>query len=220
VADSDLVPHVPFDIEAIDGRISISVSPAAAAHLNAWDSDKKLCSAHEAGHVVLATVLRIRVKEVDVTGRRGGMTMFGEGDDDLSEWMTASRQFDRIVVSLGGLAAERLLLGELTTGSAVDIADATSLALSRFDSGLDPDAPVFSVSSFMGEEPESLREIRASTAIAVVARARSRAEELAAEHRDEIVAFARLLYAARRLTDEALLAAIREAGLDPVPLNQ
>jgi hypothetical protein len=51
-------------------------------------------------------------------------------------------------------------------------------------------------------------------------RAQSRAAELVVEYQSQILEFARRLYLERRLADEALLAAIREVGLEPVPLAE
>lgn len=50
--------------------------------------------------------------------------------------------------------------------------------------------------------------------------ARARAKALVADHRDQIVALARIVYDARRLSDEALTAAFREIGLDPDEARQ
>jgi len=219
---SELVPHVPFDIDTPgDGRrVEVSVTPAAAAHLTAWDTSAKLKAAHESGHVICATVLRLRVVAVDIKGRSSGTTELGIEQDDQADYETASAQFNRIVVALAGHAIDSLLLGEGTTGALRDIEQATRLSLTRFDAGLDPETQLISLQSFFGEEPESLRDLRASAAIATMNRAESRAAQLVVEHQAQILAFARRLYAERRLTDEALLAAIREVGLEPVPLAE
>ena len=54
-----------------------------------------------------------------------------------------------------------------------------------------------------------------SSMVETMMTARARAKTLVAEHRDQIVALARIVYDARRLSDDALLAAFREIGLDP-----
>lgn len=222
LADSDLVPHVPFDIDASgDGRqIEVLVTQAAAGHLAAWDGDMKRRAVHEAGHLVAASTLGFRAREVDIRSRSGGSTLLGLGEDDEPEAESASRQFDRIVVSLAGHSIDTIVFGEPTTGSRSDIETATRLALERFDGGLDREGPLVSISAFFGEEPEKLREMRMTAAIATIDRAATRAAELVVEHQDKIIAFARLLYAERRLVDDALISAIRAVGLDPVPLGK
>jgi len=149
---------------------------------------------------------------VDIKGRSSGTTELGIEQDDQADYETASAQFNRIVVALAGRSIDSVLLGEPTTGSLRDIEEATRLSLMRFDAGLDPACQLISIQGFFGEEPESLRELRATAAIATMNRAQTRAAELVVEHRDKILAFARRLYADRRLADEALLAAIREVG--------
>lgn len=219
---SDIVPHVPFDIDIPgDGRrVDVSVTPAAAAHLTAWDTSAKLKAAHESAHVICATALGVRVVAVDIKGRSSGMTEVGIDQDDQADYETASAQFNRIVVALAGRSIDSLLLGEPSTGSLSDIDDATGLSLTRFDAGLDPESQLISIQRFYGAEPESLKELRANAAIATMNRAQSRAAELVVEYQSQILEFARRLYLERRLADEALLAAIREVGLEPVPLAE
>jgi ATP-dependent Zn protease len=164
----------------------------------------------------VATVLGERVKSVDLTDRYFAHTEIGSFDDDQSEVETASRQFASIVIALAGRATEILVLGEPTTSVGADLRDATAKAVSRFDSGLDPDAPFVALSAIDNQlVPERLREALAESVLHTMAEANEQATRLVAEHRDAIVAFARSLYAARRLAGEPLEAALRAAGLEP-----
>ncbi len=218
---NDLIPHVPFDLDLPNGeaRRHVTVSEAAARHLDAWNEGQKLRALHESGHCVVAVTLGLKVKECDIKSRSGGTTMLGLGEDDEPEYKTSTQQFSEIVVGMAGLAIERLILGESTTGCESDIDHATSLAKARFDGALAPGWPVVSVAALYGEVPESLFETRAAAIIETVAKAHERADELVAEHRDQILEFARLLYSARRLADDALIAALESVGLKPVPLG-
>jgi hypothetical protein len=68
--------------------------------------------------------------------------------------------------------------------------------------------------------PPALGEALLSSMIESLTTARERARVLVAEHRDQIVALARIVYDARRLSDDALTAAFREIGLDPDDARQ
>lgn len=216
MSDHPLVPSVPPFELAADELIEVPVTHAAAAHLSAWDNDQKLRALHEAGHAVCATVLGERVKSVDLTDRYFAHTEISACDDDQSEVETASRQLASIVIALAGRATETLVLGEPTTSVRADLRDATTKAIARFDAGLDPDAPFVALSAIEDHlVPERLREALAESVLHTLAEANERATRLVAEHQGAIVAFARSLYAARRLAGEPLEAALREAGLDP-----
>ena len=218
---NDLIPHVPFDLQPADGetRREITVSEAAARHLDAWNEGQKMRSLHESAHCVIAVTLGLKVKECDIKSRSGGMTMLGTGEDDEPEYATATQHFAQIVVAMAGLAIERLVLGENTTGCESDVEQATGLAKAHFDGALGAGWPIISVSSLYNEIPDSLLETRTAAMIETIAKAHARADELVAQYKDQIVEFARLLYSARRLADDGLIAALRSVGLNPVPLG-
>jgi ATP-dependent Zn protease len=136
------------------------------------------------------------------------------GDDDQPECERASVHLARIVMLLAGSAMERLVLGESTTGGMRDLHTATDLAIERFDQGMDLDAPYVALSAWQ-HPAESLVEAQASSVVRTLADARSQAEELVREHRDQVIAFARLLYEARTLSGTALADALRAADVDP-----
>ena len=93
--------------------------------------DRGITAWHEAGHAVAALLLPHANDPVSVTivprGASGGATWM-DGNDN--SFMTRSEAEARLVVSMGGRAAEELHLdGDYTWGASHDFASATSLAL-------------------------------------------------------------------------------------------
>ncbi len=92
--------------------------------------DRRRVAVHEAGHALVAAAQpgAAPVTKVSVLarGHAGGSTLqVPEGDRILA---TRSELVGRIVVLMGGWAAERLWFGEASTGSNDDLARATDLA--------------------------------------------------------------------------------------------
>ena len=213
-----LALHVPTALGSAegDGRVDISVTPAVAGVLTAWDGDQQLKALHESAHTVVATVLGLGVSTAEIKSRHGGHTSFDSGDDDRPTFVRASVHMNWIVVLLAGAAAERLILGEPTTGNSHDVFVATNMAVERFSEGMDGDAPAGGLSlEVFNRAPESLREVQAASVLRTLTAARDHADALVAEHRDQIIGLARILYKARRLSDGELDAALRAVGLEP-----
>lgn len=92
--------------------------------------EKEVTAYHEAGHALVARMLPHAdpVHKVSIVARgvMGGYTRLLPTEDRYL-W-TRSQFKDMLAVTLGGLAAEELTFGELTTGSENDIERATKLA--------------------------------------------------------------------------------------------
>ncbi len=92
--------------------------------------DNRLCAFHEAGHAVVSYYCKhsAPVKHITIipAGGAGGVTLRVPEEDK----MVASRleMIDDICVSLGGRAAEKLVLDDISTGASSDIQKATSVA--------------------------------------------------------------------------------------------
>ena len=129
----------PFDL-ALDGapRTQVEITEAAAEHVAAWDFDQRVTAVHEAAHAIVAFVLGIPVKAVDITLRIGGHTEIGVTADNLPATATDRMLLDQIVVRQAAMVAERLIFGQATTGNADDISAATTLAYERIRSGSIP----------------------------------------------------------------------------------
>jgi len=94
------------------------------------DKEKRLTAFHEAGHaIVLRTVSETEhVERVSIipAGGAGGYTAH-KPDEDIY-YTTKKQLIDSIMVSLGGRAAEQIILGEISTGASSDLQHCNSIA--------------------------------------------------------------------------------------------
>ena len=120
---------------------------------------------------------------------------------------------DRMVVTLAGSAAERVILGEHTTGGEADNDQAVMLASRWVKSGFGGPG------LFIGEDGLGFSaltdEIKTRTLLRimdVVAECQTRADALMAEQRDAVIIVATAVYEQRRITDDRLDAVLQSAG--------
>ena len=117
--------------ELKDAITRVILGPEKKSH-KVSDHERKLVAYHEAGHAIVARSLPHcdPVTEVSVIPRSGagGYTLTRPNDNSD----TYSRRYilDTITMSLGGRAAEKLVLGDISTGASSDIRHATDLARS------------------------------------------------------------------------------------------
>lgn len=94
------------------------------------DKEKRLTAYHEAGHaIVLRSVSETdRVERVSIipAGGAGGYTAH-KPDEDVY-YTTRKQLIDSIKVSLGGRAAEEIILGEISTGASSDLQSSNGIA--------------------------------------------------------------------------------------------
>ena len=94
------------------------------------DKDKKLTAYHEAGHAVVSRYLptQSNVKEVSIIPRgvAGGYTMYKSDEDKY--YISKTEMKEKLVALLGGRAAEKLVLDDISTGASNDIEVATKIA--------------------------------------------------------------------------------------------
>ena len=94
------------------------------------DKEKRLTAFHEAGHAVVSKLLPSQdpVHQISIIprGRAGGYTMHLPLDD--KSYTTKTEILDSISVLLGGRAAEKLMLDDISTGASNDIERATAAA--------------------------------------------------------------------------------------------
>lgn len=94
------------------------------------ESDKRITAYHEAGHAILAKLLPHcdEVHEVTIIprGRAAGYTLTRPENDNRH--MSKNQMTDDIVMTLGGRAAEELIIKDFTTGASNDIKVATNTA--------------------------------------------------------------------------------------------
>lgn len=96
------------------------------------ERERRTVAYHEAGHAVVGYLLpeADTVHKVSIVSRgpAGGYTMILP-DEDRGLW-TRNQLTDRLAALLGGLAAEEVIFGEITTGSSNDLEQTTSIASS------------------------------------------------------------------------------------------
>ncbi len=94
------------------------------------EKEKKLTAFHEAGHAVLAHLVddSAVVNQVSIIprGRAGGYTMYFPKEDSM--YTSKNEMLSRIIVLLGGRAAEELKLDDVSTGASNDLERATEIA--------------------------------------------------------------------------------------------
>ncbi|TKV58543.1 ATP-dependent zinc metalloprotease FtsH [Nakamurella flava] len=94
------------------------------------DKEKKITAYHEGGHALAAWAMPGLEPVYKVTilprGRTGGHALVVPEDD--KSLMTRSEMIARLVMAMGGRAAEELVFAEPTTGASSDIAQATKIA--------------------------------------------------------------------------------------------
>ena len=97
---------------------------------NMSEKEKKLTAYHEAGHAIVSRLLPSQdpVHQISIIprGRAGGYTMNLPTEDKYYE--TKNEMTDRILVLLGGRAAEKIKLDDISTGASNDIERATKIA--------------------------------------------------------------------------------------------
>ena len=94
------------------------------------DKDKKLTAYHEAGHAIVSQFLptQTEVKEVSIIprGLAGGYTMYKTNEDKY--YVSRTELLEKMVALMGGRAAEKIALNEISTGASNDIEVATGIA--------------------------------------------------------------------------------------------
>lgn len=173
--------------------------------------DRLTVAIHEAGHVAVALALGIEVTSVSLgISQRTGRTRTG------AEGQAATDRDLRLgaVVAMGGLAAEEILCGVATAGSAHDVHKATEMLISRIESGLDPEFPPVSRRAWGGNwTPKAIDELIGPRVTELLASAREEAKAIVGLRAAGIRAFAEALVLQPILTGDALVAVSAASGL-------
>lgn len=94
------------------------------------DKDKRLTAYHEAGHAIVSKFLGTQtdVKEVSIIprGLAGGYTMYKTNEDKY--YISKTEMEEKLIALLGGRAAEKIALNDISTGASNDIEVATEIA--------------------------------------------------------------------------------------------
>lgn len=94
------------------------------------EKDKKLTAYHEAGHAIVSRFLESQkeIKEVSIIPRgiAGGYTMYKTNEDKY--YVSKTEMLEKLIALLGGRAAEKLILSDISTGACNDLEVATEIA--------------------------------------------------------------------------------------------
>ena len=115
------------DIEEAVKKVTVGLEKRTRKYS---DKDKRLTAYHEAGHAVVSRYLPTQtdVKEISIIPRgvAGGYTMYKSDDDKY--YISKTEMKEKLIALLGGRAAEKLVLDDISTGASNDIEVATNIA--------------------------------------------------------------------------------------------
>ena len=115
--------------EIEEATLKVVVGAEKRSHKITSD-DKRLTAYHEAGHAVSAHFLggQDPVHQVSIIprGMAGGFTMHMPVEDKM--YMSKKKMEEEIVTLLGGRVAEKLIIGDISTGASNDIQRASEIA--------------------------------------------------------------------------------------------
>ncbi len=171
--------------------------------------DKRLTAYHEAGHAVVSRYLptQTNVKEVSIIPRgvAGGYTMYKNNEDKF--YVSKTEMQEKLIALLGGRAAEKLVLDDISTGASNDIEVATRIArdmVTKYGMS-DKLGPI----DFQGKEPyemqmfgEDIGDKIGQEVKMLIDTAYSDAIILLKEHRDKLDAIAQTLLQKEKINEQ------------------
>lgn len=177
-------------------------------------ADLPRVAVHEAGHVACALAFGQPVRSVELkAGHRGGVTQTG----DEGAVATAPSLWANVVSALGGIAAEEASFGGASAGGESDVHRATSLLITRIETGLDPAFPPVSRRAWgSGWTPLAIDDAIAPRVIAELAVARADAARIVEREQHRITCFADILLGHQVLSGQALRDALAAAGWEEI----
>ena len=173
------------------------------------DKDKKLTAYHEAGHAVVSRYLptQTNVKEVSIIPRgvAGGYTMYKTNEDKY--YISKTEMQEKLIALLGGRAAEKLVLNDISTGASNDIEVATQIArdmVTKYGMS-DKLGPI----DFQGKEPyeiqmfgENIGDRIGQEVKLLIDTAYNDAQILLREHRDKLDEIAETLLIKEKINEQ------------------
>ena len=194
------------DIEEAVKKVTVGLEKKTRVYS---EKDKKLTAYHEAGHAVVSKYLptQMDVKEVSIIPRgvAGGYTMYKSNEDKC--YISKTEMEEKLIALLGGRAAEKLVLDDISTGASNDIEVATKIAREMvtkygMSDNLGPidfqgrdqnDYMIFgeNIGDKIGQEVKNLIEI-----------AYNDAQKLLVEHRDKLDIIAQTLLKQEKINEE------------------
>ncbi len=201
----------------------VLLGPERKSHI-LTTAEKRRTAYHEGGHAVVASVLPdsdpVHKVSIVARGRAGGYTL--KIPIEERRLQTRAEFLDDIAMALGGLAAERIVFGDITTGPSNDLQVATGLAramVTRWGMSdeigpvaLESDGgrPLFGGQAASGEMSEAMHARVNSEVKRIMDENLARAVAVLTEHRTVLDAVAEKLVEAETLEQpeyEAIIAA-------------
>ena len=115
--------------ELVDAVARVQMGPEKRSH-KVTEKDRKLTAFHEGGHAVISYLLPdcddVHLVTIVPRGQAGGYTLSLPSEEN--DGYRRNELLSRITMMLGGHAAERIALEDISTGASSDIKRATELA--------------------------------------------------------------------------------------------
>ena len=207
-------------VQQADLEESIEVVIAGYQKKNAimTDSEKKVVAYHEIGHALVAAMQTesAPVQKITIIPRTSGAlgyTMQGEQND--KDLMSRQELENKIATFAGGRAAEEVVFGEITTGAANDIEQATKLAramITRYGMSDDFDMVAMETvnNKYLGGDTslecaeETQREIDEKV-VELVKTQHEKARRILQENRSKLDELAKVLYEKETITGKEFM---------------
>ena len=194
------------DIEEAVKKVTVGLEKRGRTYSQ---KDKKLTAYHEAGHAVVSRYLPTQtdVKEVSIIPRgvAGGYTMYKADEDKY--YISKTEMQEKLIALLGGRAAEKLVLDDISTGASNDIEVATQIARDMVTKyGM---SDVLGPIDFKGKEPyeiqlfgENIGDKIGNEVKSLIDIAYNDAMRLLNEHRDKLDEVAEILLEKEKINEQ------------------
>ena len=193
------------------------------------DHEKQVVSYHEIGHAIVAARQKgsAPVTKITIVPRTSGALGYTMQVEEDEKFLTTKQEvLDKLAVYCGGRAAEELIFGEMTTGAANDIEQATKLArnmITRF--GMSEEFGMMALGTvqnvYLNQDtsltcaPGTAERVDAAV-LKVIEQAHARALQILKENKFKLHELARYLYKKETITgDEFMTLLKRENPLMP-----
>ena len=193
--------------EIEDAMVKVTMGPEKRTRVRS-DKEQKLVAYHEAGHAVVSRFLPTQdpVHQISIVprGMAGGYTMYRPTNTRSS--VSRTEMIENIVSLLGGRAAEKLILDDISTGASNDIERATKIARAMVTKyGMSDRVGTITLGQnqeevFLGRDFAQSKEYSEETAgiideevKRIIDSAYSKAEEILKEHVDKLHSVAGVL---------------------------
>ncbi len=210
--------------ELEEATIKVIVGPKKSSKVIS-EREKKVTAFHEAGHAVITQLLETqdKVHQISIipSGRAGGYTLSLPQEDKM--YMSKLQMEEEIVSLLGGRVAEKIVIGDITTGASNDIERATKLArgmVTKYGMSELLGPVVYGTGHdevFLGKEFSSSRDYSDKVAAdidaeikSIVEKAYKKAEEILLANRDKLDFTAQYLIT-HEIMDEEQFALVMES---------